>query len=521
MAKNAPKAGKKKKDYSFKFLNRFMIIQLLLILALSVFITNAICSRAKVNAKEHLSALGNERAFVIEDFVSNAEATLNAFSKAPQILDVLENPNDAKAVKAAQDYNSAFAEGLTGLEGLYICDWDSKTLTHSTLATVGKVIRSGQSLSDLQLSIQSAGNEVYTLGVLVSPSSGNTVLSMYKGISDSEGHLKGFVGYAIETKALVNKLNEMKTPGVTTSFYAMLDVPSKTYVFDQESDEAAGTPIAQEDLLRTCDEVKGKNEAVTDTYEYKAGPMTVLGTYEYMPKRQWILLMNADKKEVYNLVNAMIMFMVVFIILQAAAMTMFSYLNRKQERVNERLLSSIDKIKETKHSLSSAMYNDVLTAVGNRVRFAMDMDNVTDSQNNPYYFAMFNIIDFSGINTQFGNDTGDTLLIRTADILKEKFDASSIYRTGSDEFVVVVKTESGNPRQEVVLDNVNEALRKLVLPEAVEGIGTLYPKYRVAVIKKNNEIDPTVITVMKEMTKMKGEAVLGMIDYSDLTEMGI
>lgn len=516
MATNAKKGGKKKKDYSFKFLNRFMLVQLFLILALCLYITNAICKRAKVNAKEHLQAIGLQRSEVIEDYVANAEATLNAFAKAPQLQDLLESPDDSKLVAAAQKYNSAFAEGLAGLEGLYICDWNSKTLTHSNLATVGVVIREGDSLASLRESIVAAGKQVYTTGILISPSTGKQVISMYQGIYDEKGNPIGFAGFAVDTVALLDKLNAMESPGLTTAFYSMLDVGKKVYVFDDQ--EEAGNEIKQPDLLNTIEDVKGKSEAISGDYEFDAGTMKVVGTYQYMPKRQWIFLMNADKREVYKLVNAMIMFMVVFTGLMAGMMLLFTYLNRKQERVNERLLSSIDKIKETKHSLTSAMYNDVLTDVGNRIRFSMDVDNITDGQTNPYYFALFNIMDFSTINTSFGNDTGDTLLVRTSDILKEKFDATNIYRTGSDEFVVVIKTENGTPRQDIILDNVNESLRKLVQPETVAGVGTIYPKYRVAVIKKTSDIDTSVITIMKEMTKMKGEATLGMIDFSDLSD---
>ena len=56
------------------------------------------------------------------------------------------------------------------------------------------------------------------------------------------------------------------------------------------------------------------------------------------------------------------------------------------------------------------------------------------------------------------------------------------------------------------------------VPQNIEGVGTLYPKYKVSVIKKNTGIDPSVITILKEMTNARGEAMIGMIDFSDLTE---
>lgn len=516
MAITTTKGKKKKKDLSFNFLNRFMIIQFVLILGLCIFITIVVAKRAKQNANEHLQTMGSQRLAVVENYVENAETILNSFAKAPVFQKLLENPNDAALLKEAQDFNSAFAEGISGLEGIYICDWNSKTLTHSSLKTVGVVIRKDDKLTELQSSIQESGTKVYNTGVLISPNSQKAVLSMYKGIYDASGHAIGFAGFAIDTEDLLTKLGNIKTTGFESVIYALLDCKNLKYIFADDAN--TGDDIVIPDILNTIRDVKNKTVEPDAVYEYSVPTQgSMVGVYDYMQDRQWMLLMNAPSKDVYSLRNGMYMFMTIFTGLMFALMLLFTYLNRKQERVNQKLLSSIEKVKETKASLTSAMYNDILTDVGNRIKFSIDIDG-SDGRTNPYYFAYFNLADFSNINTQFGNDSGDTLLVRTADILKQKYEADSIYRTGSDEFVVVFKTSGGVPRQESIIESVNETLRNLVQPESVQGLGTIYPKFRVAVIKKTNDIDTSVITVMKEMTKMKGEAVLGMIDFSDLSE---
>jgi len=55
---------------------------------------------------------------------------------------------------------------------------------------------------------------------------------------------------------------------------------------------------------------------------------------------------------------------------------------------------------------------------------------------------MFDINDFSGINIRYGSDIGDKLLSSTAERIKDVFEDGSVYRTGSDEFVAVVKTDN-------------------------------------------------------------------------------
>ena len=95
MAITTTKGKKKKKDLSFNFLNRFMIIQFVLILGLCIFITIAVAKRAKQNANEHLQTMGSQRLAVVENYVENAETILNSFAKAPVFQKLLENPNDA------------------------------------------------------------------------------------------------------------------------------------------------------------------------------------------------------------------------------------------------------------------------------------------------------------------------------------------------------------------------------------------------------------------------------------------
>jgi preprotein translocase subunit SecG len=70
------KTNKKKKNLTFNFLNRFMIIQFVLMLALSLFITKKVSDSAKTNATEHLSAIANERALIVTEFLSQAESKL-------------------------------------------------------------------------------------------------------------------------------------------------------------------------------------------------------------------------------------------------------------------------------------------------------------------------------------------------------------------------------------------------------------------------------------------------------------
>ena len=499
-----------------------MILQFVLMLALSLIITKQVSSSAREDATQKLVALAETRAVAVEEFVENAENKLQLFAISPVVKEVLKNKTDSAIIAKAQAFNTEFAAQMQGVEGLYIAGWDTYVFTHSVVngGSIGKTFRDGESLASLQDAISTQGTNVYVTGIVKSPTTEKMVLSMYRGIKDDDGSMIGFVGLALQTDILVEKLSAIKTPGLDHSTYTMIDVNKTVYVFDQENADNPGKALELPDLIRTCDEYRtGKNTDRTTSYEYALPGMgSFIGASVWLENRGWVLMMNDQKSEVYRLVYAMRTFLGIFSGLILVLMLIFTYLNKKQEKVNMKLVSSMEKFNQAKQSLNSAMFNDVLTDVGNRIKLATELSDVQDGKTNPYFFAMFNVMDFSSINTAFGSDTGDAILVRTADMLKKAFPKGSVYRTGSDEFVVMVRTADGNPRIDTMIADVEDALRMLIVPETIEGVGTLYPKYKVSVIKKNSTIDPSVVTILKEMTNMKGEAIVGMIDFSDLSE---
>ncbi len=497
-----------------------MIIQFVLMLALSLFITKKVSDITKENATAQLSAIANERARTVTDYMDDAESKLRLFATDARVIELLNHTSDEQALNAAQKCTDAFSLEIGGLEGLYIADWDSKVYTHNVSSAIGTTIRMGEDLTELQTQIDSASPDVLNLGIMVSPTTNKKVISAYKAVIGQNGKPVGFVGMALDADYAMERLANIKAPGLEHSTYTMMDVVKAEYVFDQDDPNNAGVPVSLPDLVRTCDEYRnGINTDISTTYEYSLPVVgSFVGASVWVPERNWVLMMNDQRSEVYNVAYAMRMFLGFFCALILALMILFAFLNKKQEKVNLKLVASVERANQTKNSLNSVMFNDVLTEAGNRVKLSLALSDITDSKTNPYFFAMFNLMDFSNINTAFGSDTGDDMLIRTANELKTAFPAGSVYRTGSDEFVVMLRTEGGNPRIDTMLSDVDNVLKKLIIPQNIEGVGTLYPKYKVSVIKKNSDIDASIITILKEMTNARGEAIVGRVDFSDLSE---
>ena len=196
----------------------------------------------------------------------------------------------------------------------------------------------------------------------------------------------------------------------------------------------------------------------------------------------------------------------IFAIVIIVLMVVFYFINRRQEQVNQKLAASIVKNNKTKDSLYTAMFKDVLTDVNNRVSFSMDVEEMKPTANNPYYFVMFNIADFSGVNSQYGNDTGDWLLVRTVDVLRQVFRGSKIYRTGSDEFIVAV--QANNNTADEILEMVKDAYSRLSNRQN-SPIGKLQFRFKTSVVRKNSDINTSVITVLKDaVNRFTGQITL-------------
>lgn len=524
---------KKESKRSFSTLNRVIIIQLIIMLGLSLFITKTVSSKTRDNAVDHMGAITDERAHIIDSYIEDAEKTLRAFSKAAQIKDLLEYENtmdlqetltsaspDQKAVQlqqVAQEYTEQFSKEIDNLEGLWVGTWKTFVLTHSNPDVVGITTRSDPDrLKELQNAMVGGDRGLYDAGIIISPASQKQCISMYIAIYDSKGEPVGLAGLGIFTSGLVQTLDNIPVRGIENSFYSMVNVSNNKYIFNKNADNI-DIEATNPEILDLCKKFKGTDKAVTGEFEYKDGGKKYVSSYTYMPSHGWIVMIDDLKSEVFALTRTMRIYLGIFGAIIVGVTIVFYFISKKQERINQKLISTIAKNNQTKKSLNAAMFNDVLTNAKNRICFAMEIDKVDISKKNPCYFMMFNIANFSDINVQYGNDAGDTLLVRTVDILKEQFPDSEIYRTGSDEFVVMLSANDGRPGEEEVKDKVNTTLRNLLIPADIgDEIGTVYPKYKVSIARKTDEADTSVVSILKDLTNKTGEATYGMIDYVEL-----
>lgn len=547
------KAKKKEKKKVKISLNLVLVIQLLVMLGVSIITTNTVSDSTRENSNSHMAMTTEERSQVVTNYVELCERQLADFGKARQVTDLLNKAyNDANGQNGdnltsdvsdlsfdelqgiAQSYTAEFGGAIPSCEGVWIGTWDTHVLTHShSQESIGMYTRKDPAkLKELQDELLEVGSNVLNKGIIQSPATGKQIVSMYKAIyNKTTGKPMGIIGMGITTDGLIKTLDrisganknmndaEVKAKAdksaLRNAAYIMLHAKDSIYLFTDDK-EKVNEEVDISELKDLCEEYAGNNTEEEGQITYKVNDVEYVASYIYMPKYQWLFIVTAPEKEVYALTHAMRLYLIIFGYVLLALTIVFFFINKRQERINQKLVSTIAKNAQTRQSLNTAMFKDVLTNANNRVSFAMDMENADVSAQKPCYFMMFNILGFSEINTRYGNDAGDRLLVRTVETLSDIFQNRAIYRTGSDEFVVMIPSEGGQPAPEQVMNDVNTAFRQLMVPEKIENLGAIYPKYKIAVIKRSGPADTSVVAALKDMTNRKGEATYGMIDYREM-----
>lgn len=261
--------------------------------------TTAINDAATNNMKNSLQM----KTRVIEEYVTNAEELLCAYSKAPAVVNLLKDPSNTKLQKIAQEYTVKYYEGLDQWEGIYIDEWDTHVIAHSNPKTVGITMREGDSRKQLQDAITKA-NGIYNTGILVSPASKKLVLSMYCPVFDEDGKtMIGFVGGATLATNLKNMLDSMKTDGLENATYSLINVATGQYIFNKD-ESLIMKDIEDKVLLSIMDDIH-KNEKITyGSKEYTTEKdIETLAAYQYMSDRGWAVIMGDSKSEIFEKAN--------------------------------------------------------------------------------------------------------------------------------------------------------------------------------------------------------------------------
>jgi len=277
-----------------------LVIAVCLIAMIAIYqvVANRSEDSSRIVATNNMQTLVMDKAAIVENYITEAERFLTAYSRAGEITALLKDPTNEEAVQAAQKYTETFSGDRANLEGIYASEWTTHILTHTNPPVVGMITRKDpDSLKALHDELHSNGN-VYNAGIIDSPATGLQIISMYKGVFDENGQPLGLVGCGIFTQGLKEILNALPAVGMDNARYAMLNAETGEYIFH-----------SNEDLIGTITEAEGTLEAL-DVMTTDA-PVGIIETEEeitaycYMPTRGWAFIIADPIDEILAPVTSM------------------------------------------------------------------------------------------------------------------------------------------------------------------------------------------------------------------------
>lgn len=320
--------GKKKVGFSLgkKIISCILVTQIVVMTLLAAFVIKTITDDKKQEITNNLKTIVEERSQIVRNYVHEKENLLKAFGRAGEVLEIIQNPTDAKVFEKAQAYTEKYSADIDNLEGIYISEWDTHVLTHTNPKVVGIYTREGDPMVALQNALVAAGDDVYNTGIILSPASGNQVISMYFAVHDKDGKPVGLVGGAIFTTGLIDMLNELSLDGMENAEYCMVSVPKGgEYVFNADVEKVA-TVSEDKYILDLCAKLDGQTEDSKGYVEFDKDGKKYVAGYYYMADYGWLFILSDEKAEVFADTDSLKKTLIIFSIATVIILCVISYL---------------------------------------------------------------------------------------------------------------------------------------------------------------------------------------------------
>lgn len=247
------------------------------------------------------------RSEIVEQYVQAAESYVIGYGQSLELKETLLKPNDAGVVAAGQGYTENYAAVNGNLENIYLADYNSKVLVSFVKGPIGVTLREGDSLQQLRDEVFDS-EEIWNTGIMASPSTGKQVVSMYYPIYNG-GKPAGYVGGAIYAEELRNTLNALQESEDSKTDYMLLDAASGAYIFCAD-EEKIGAAVEEENVLKVIENAKADKEQA-GYCEYTENGKKMLAVYEYMPNRDWVLVIMTENDVAFASINQMSVMLII------------------------------------------------------------------------------------------------------------------------------------------------------------------------------------------------------------------
>lgn len=268
-----------------------------IVASLAITLTNA-SNELKTANKNAIMSLTQGVGEGLDDHVEASEKMLRAFASSAEVKNYLKKPSSLDLADECQKFTEDFFANLDEWEGLYIANWDSTVMTHSSNPDIiGVTLREGDALDELHNAMLSSDTGLYNAGVITSPSSGKLTLSMYCVVYDNDKPI-GYVGGAIFLSEAISDYSDVSILNLPSAYLYAVD-STGTMIYHKDESKV-GNPVENEvvkGLVADIQAGKHPTPAIV-TYKYKGAEK--LAGYYINSGDNFISVVTCDMSDISN-----------------------------------------------------------------------------------------------------------------------------------------------------------------------------------------------------------------------------
>ena len=280
----------------------FHMILLLLVLvptitvsmSLSVVMYNMTSRALRASMNNSMVSYITEMGIAYDNTTETAKTIMGTFASNPDVISYLKNQDDIELGEKVQEYTKNYFGKLDGWEGIYLASWESKVLSHPTDSVVGRVMREGDRLKQLQDSMLSSDG-VYNVGIINSPASGQLIMSMYMPVMDGNVPL-GYVGAGTYVHDNIRPLDNADNIGLESAYTYVVDNHG-TILYHPDSGKVGGMS-ENEALLEVLANLGNADSKKTGTISYVYNGVKKHAAYYVGEEQHYVAVFTADDREI-------------------------------------------------------------------------------------------------------------------------------------------------------------------------------------------------------------------------------
>lgn len=280
----------------------FHMILLLLVLvptitvsmSLSVVMYNMTSRELRASMNNSMVSYITEMGIAYDNTTETAKTIMGTFASNPDVISYLKNQDDIELGEKVQEYTKNYFGKLDGWEGIYLASWESKVLSHPTDSVVGRVMREGDRLKQLQDSMLSSDG-AYNVGIINSPASGQLIMSMYMPVMDGNVPL-GYVGAGTYVHDNIRPLDNADNIGLESAYTYVVDNHG-TILYHPDSGKVGGMS-ENEALLEVLANLGNADSKKTGTISYVYNGVKKHAAYYVGEEQHYVAVFTADDREI-------------------------------------------------------------------------------------------------------------------------------------------------------------------------------------------------------------------------------